>query len=122
MAKQPERRRTIDPAVADIIGQHEQRQADAGLPPQERQKKERERRKIRERREKRVTYDLPPTLKQRVADLAAEHKVPASQVAALLLTLGFEALEGIDLEALKTPTKTPRYEHNLDLDKLKGRP
>ena len=122
MAKRPERRKTIDPTVADIIGQAEQRQEDAQLPPKEREKKERERQKIRDRREKRVTYDLPPALKQRVAELAEEHRVPASQVAALLITLGFEALDQIDLAALKTPTKTPRYEHNLDLERLKGRP
>ncbi len=119
MAKQPERRRTIDPTVADIIGRHEQRQADAGLTPKERAKKERERKKIKDRLGKRVTYDLPPGLKQQIADLAAQHGVSASQLAAVLLTLGLETLPGIDLEALKVPTKTPRYDHNLDLEKLK---
>jgi hypothetical protein len=49
-----------DPAVADLLDGMQQRQAEAQLPPREREKKARERARIKARREQRATFDLPP--------------------------------------------------------------
>jgi hypothetical protein len=122
VADDMKRRQTIDPAVAGLLSNFEERQADAHLPAKERKKKAKERKKIRARRERRVTYDLPPSLKQRIAELAEQHRVPASQIAALLLDHGLKALESgaIDLDEHKIESRTPRYDANLDLGHVGG--
>ena len=115
MAEEPRRRQTIDPTVADILDSQQRRQAETHLSPKERKKKVREREKIQERRQKRVTYDLPPAIRQQITDTATKHSVPASQIAALLLQHGLGALDRgeIDLDAHKKPSKSPRYDWNL---------
>ena len=65
-----QRRSILDPAVADLLAGMENKQAEARLPRREREKKAKERAKIRARRDQRVTYDLPPQLKQAMFDLA----------------------------------------------------
>lgn len=119
------RRPTLDPAVADIMAGYQQRQAEASLPPAERRKKKREREKQQRERQKakarlarRVNWDLPPALKQRIVTLAEAQRVPASQLAALLLHEGLQRLEAgqIDLEGRKKPSGSPRYASNLILD------
>lgn len=99
----------LDPAVDRLIAAGEQRRQLA-----------REREKSRDRRGRRAVYDLDPELIEAVKAIAAEHGVPASQVAAVLLTVGLEALAAgeVDLEALKTPSDSPRFEWNLDLERL----
>ncbi len=75
--------------------------------------------KERDRQEKRkagkVTYDLPPELKATIADLAAEYRVPQSQIAALLLICGLDALETIDLAKYMSPSRSPLHDYNIDL-------
>ena len=113
------RRQTLDPAVAGILATHEQRQTDAHLPPKERSKKAREREKMRKRKPHRATYDLPLTLKKRIKQIADQHQVPISQVAAVLLSYGLKALDcgEIDLDDYKKETSSsPRYEYNLVLN------
>lgn len=77
----------------------------------------REREKIRARREQRVTYDLPPRIRQRVKELADEQRVPASQLVALALARFLRELEDekIDLTPFKQPSRSPRYDWNLVL-------
>ena len=112
-----QRRQILDPAVADLLSSMEQHQVDISLPRRERQKKSREQAKIRARREQRVTYDLPPQLRQHVKDLAEAEGVPASQVVTLALVRFFSdySTKQVDLAPYKQPSRSPRYDWNLSL-------
>ncbi|MDO9085023.1 MAG: hypothetical protein Q7U53_02345 [Anaerolineaceae bacterium] len=117
MASRNLQRRTIlDPAVADLLAGMENKQAEARLPRREREKKAKERAKIRARREQRVTYDLPPQLKQAMFELAESLSLPASQLATLALHRFLKSYsEGqIDLSKYKKPSRSPRYEWKLE--------
>jgi hypothetical protein len=107
----------VDPAVNSLIAQGVHRQADAHLSTKERRKKARQRERMKQRREFRVTYDLPPSIRNRIAKLAEKGKFPASQLAAVLLLEGLRHLDAgdINLDKYKVPSKSPRYEWNLDL-------
>ena len=112
-----ERRTILDPAVAGLLEDMEHRQSDAALPRRQREKKARERAKIRARRDQRATFDLPPSLRQRIMDLAESERLPASQLVTLALArflLDHTAGE-VDLAALKRPSRSPRYDWNLVL-------
>ena len=116
MAKQSMQRRTIlDPAVADLLSGMEQRQEESHLPAKDRKKAARERSKIRERRDYRVTYDLPPKLRQRIKIIAEKEGIPASQLVTLALYRFLELYQKkeIDLSAYKESSKSPRYDWNL---------
>jgi hypothetical protein len=110
-----QRRNILDPAVADLLAGMEEKQAEARLPKRQREKKARERAKIRARREQRVTYDLPPELKQSVSILAEKLSLPASQLATLALARFIQAYEKgeIDLAPYKKPSRSPRYDWKL---------
>ncbi len=110
-----ERRPILDPAVADLLSGLEQKQAETKLPRREREKKVRERAKIQARREQRVTYDLPPRIRQNVKDLAEKEGIPASQLVtlALLRFLRDLAQQQVDLGQYKQPSRSPRYDWNL---------
>ena len=114
--KNLQRRTILDPAVADLLAGMENKQAEARLPRRVREKKAKERAKIRARREQRVTYDLPPQLKQAMFDLAESLSLPASQLATLALHRFLESYsEGqIDLSKYKKPSRSPRYDWKLD--------
>lgn len=113
--RKPERRPLLDPSVADLLTNMEQRQADAQLPRREREKKARERSRIEARREQRATYDLPPALRQRIKDMAEEQCLPASQLVTLALARFLQEFEAgqIDLGQYKQPSRSPRYDWNL---------
>ncbi len=112
-----ERRTILDPAVAGLLEDMEHRQSDAALPRRAREKKARERAKIRARRDQRATFDLPPTLRQRIMDLAEAERLPASQLVTLALARFMQDLTGgdVDLSPLKQPSRSPRYDWNLVL-------
>ncbi len=112
-----ERRTILDPAVAGLLEDMEHRQSDAALPRRQREKKARERAKIRARREQRATFDLPPSLRQRIMDLAEAERLPASQLVTLALARFMQDLTGgsVDLSPLKQPSRSPRYDWNLVL-------
>jgi hypothetical protein len=78
-------------------------------------RQEREKAKIRARREQRVTYDLPPLLRQRVKELAGEQGLPASQLVtlALLRFLKQFAAGEVELSPYRQPSRSPRYDWNL---------
>lgn len=111
-----ERRQVLDPAVADLLAGMEQKQAEAMLPRKQRERKARERAKIQARRDQRATYDLPPALRERIKELAEELRLPASQLVTLALArfLGEYAEGRIDLSAYKRPSRSPRYDWNLE--------
>lgn len=104
-----------DPAVASLIGHSSRRREEAALPKEERKKKVKARRKAKSRLPGRVNWDLP-LVKGQIVELAEEHGIPASQLATLLLLHALRDLENgrLDLEALKTPSNSPRYQWNLD--------
>ncbi len=112
-----ERRPILDPAVADLINDMEQKQAESMLPRREREKKSRERAKIQARRDQRATYDLPPAVRASIMDLSEELRLPASQLVTLALArfLKDYAAGSIDLSAYKQPSASPRYDWNLVL-------
>ena len=112
-----ERRTILDPAVAGLLQDMEHRQSDAALPRRQREKKARERAKIRARRDQRATFDLPPSLRQRIMDLAESERLPASQLVTLALARFMQDLTGgsVDLAPLKQPSRSPRYDWNLVL-------
>ena len=112
-----ERRTILDPAVAGLLNDMEHRQSDAALPRRQREKKARERAKIRARREQRATFDLPPALRQRIMDLAESERLPASQLVTLALARFLQQYgKGeIDLDELKRPSRSPRYDWNLNI-------
>jgi hypothetical protein len=77
-----------------------------------------------DRQEKRkagkVTYDLPPGLKQNVSDMAAEYGVPQSQIAALLLICGLDTIQSgsVNITEYLSPSRSPLYDYTLDLDRI----
>lgn len=112
-----ERRPLLDPAVADLISDMEQKQAESMLPRRQREKKSRERAKIQDRREQRATYDLPPAIRNRMKELSEELRLPASQLVTLALIRFLKEYEAeqIDISIYKQPSASPRYDWNLVL-------
>jgi len=112
-----QRRPLLDPAVADLINDMEQKQAESMLPRREREKKSRERAKIEARRDQRATYDLPPAVRKQVKDLAEELRLPASQLVTLALVRFLKGYEAgtIDLSPYLHSSASPRYDWNLVL-------
>lgn len=121
MAKKSETARPLelDPAVAELLAGMEKRQNEAQLPRRERERLVKQRLKIQARREQRATYDLPPAVRLAIRDLAEELHLPASQLAALALIrfLNDYEKDAVDLSAYKQPSRSPRYDWNLNLNK-----
>ena len=113
--KRLERRQILDPAVADLLSGLEDRQQEARLPRREREKKARERAKIKARREQRTTYDLPPAIRQRIKEMGEEQRLPASQLVTLALFRFLQEVETghVDPGIFKQPSHSPRYDWNL---------
>lgn len=109
--------RMADPAVSALLNQGERRQSESRLPQKDREKKKKEREKIRARRPFHTTYDIPIELRQRIKDLAEKERVPASQIAALALLRFVRDYEtrAIDLLGYKVASSSPRYDFNLVL-------
>lgn len=82
-------------------------------------KMKRERARMQARQARRVTYDLPPELRERLNQLSSELRIPASQLAALAILrfLSDWETESIDLPQYKRPSLSPRYDWNLELPK-----
>jgi len=112
-----ERRTILDPAVASLLTDMEHRQSDAALPRREREKKAREKAKMRARRDQRATFDLPPALRQQLMEKAEAERFPASQLVTLALVRLFQDLAAgmLDLAPFKQPSRSPRYDWNLVL-------
>ncbi len=65
-----------------------------------------------------ATYDLPQEMIARITSMAEEHKVPASQLAALLMYKGLLMLDDgmFNLREHMRPTRSPRFDWVLILD------
>lgn len=105
----------LDPVVASLLSGMEQRQVEAQMPRKERERLVKERLKIQARRDQRVTYDLPPTIRESIMALSESLRIPASQLATLALAKFLQAYENeeIDLGIYKQPSRSPRYDWNL---------
>jgi hypothetical protein len=101
--------------VADLLKGMQHKQAELQLPRHEREKLARERAKIQSRRDQRVTYDLPPSIREGIRLLAEELRLPASQLATLALARFLREYQNgqIDLGVYKQPSRSPRYDWNL---------
>jgi hypothetical protein len=110
----------LDPSVAASIGSGERRQSAARLPAKERSRKAKERTKATARLARRVNWDLPESVKARVKELASEHSVPESQVAALLLVAGLQRIDAgvLDITDYKVRSDSPRYLANLAIEEI----
>jgi hypothetical protein len=77
-----------------------------------------QRKAVRDANRSKVTYDMPEELITLISGLAEDQRVPASQLAALLMQKGLRELEdGIfDLNNYKVRTQSPRFEWVLILD------
>lgn len=113
--RKTERRQVLDPAVADLLKGMQQKQNELQLPRKERERLSRERAKIQSRRDMRATYDLPPSIREEMRELAEKLRLPASQLVTLaLLRFINEYSDGnIDLSKFKQPSRSPRYDWNL---------
>ena len=115
LAMKGTRRAAIDPAVAEILSDMDEKQVERALPARERQRKSRERAKSKAR--SRVMLDLPSALIARIKALASEpqNRIPESQIAALLIWQGLHDLDAglLTLSPYKRPSRSPRYDWNL---------
>jgi hypothetical protein len=117
----PSRRDGFDPEVFNLLKEMEQRQSESQLPRREREKKAKERLKISARRDRRATYDLPPSIRNRISALSGQLSVPASQLVTLALIRFLESYDdgALDLSEYKLPSRSPRYDWNLVFPELK---
>lgn len=108
----------IDPTVASLLTDLNRKQAERETPVKERQKKIKAREKAAARN--RVMLDLPVDIKAKVDDIAKQIGCPMSQVATVLLAIGLEHFEHpvIDIGSYRVPSKSPRYEWNLDIPEI----
>ena len=113
--KELTRQVVIDPAVLEIMADMQEKQSESRLPRRLREKKAKERAKMRARRDQRVTYDIPPILKQTMFEMAESMSLPASQLATLAIFRFLEDFQNgeIDLTKYKKPSRSPRYDWKL---------
>ncbi|HEY9078393.1 MAG TPA: hypothetical protein VIO61_17790 [Anaerolineaceae bacterium] len=78
---------------------------------------DRQSQKMIERKPKRATFDLTPGLRQQVMQLSETLRIPASQIVsyALMRFLRAYSYGEIDFSQIKRPSRSPRYDWNLDL-------
>jgi hypothetical protein len=107
------RRSAIDKEVEALITEADDRKSRRRMTAEERKEK-----KKWESRQGRATYDLPDAVRETLKKIAGDEEVPISQVAALMLAKGIASYQAgdIDLGDKKTPSDSPRYSWNLDLD------
>lgn len=116
---EPLHRRSIDPAVADLLGGMENRAAERKLDKAERNRVKREREKARRRAkaETRTTVDLLPRLRERIQQIAQKEGTTTSQIINLACYrfLVDVAAGRFDLVDYKRPAKSPKYDWLLEI-------
>lgn len=108
----------MDPSIRALINQSDRIRGESRLSRRERDKRIKERRKIRERRAQHTCYDIPPELRRYVKALSEDLRLPASQLATLALLRFVQDYQGgeIDLSSYKSPSRSPRFDWNLVID------
>jgi hypothetical protein len=81
------------------------------------QRRQKDRDKMAQRRARRATYDLPPSIRQEMQSLSEALRIPASQLASLALARFLKEYQAgsVDLSLYKKPSRSPRYDWNLEL-------
>jgi hypothetical protein len=109
----------IDPQVSGLFDmlKKSDEEKEKRLPPDERKHKKAEREKIKARKEKRVTFDLPPALRTEIMAFAKELEIPASRIAGLAIALFIREFRAgrIDLAEYKIPARSPNYTWLLEV-------
>jgi hypothetical protein len=118
MSKKETRRKAIDPQTRDLLDQLTQRDERRSMSARERRARDKTKARLR----RRVNWDLPTTIKDRIKAIAREERIPESQIAAWLLAHALDDL-GEDraarrekLDPFKEVSESPRYEWNLRLE------
>lgn len=108
MKKPFERRQIIDPAVADILGDMERKQAQRSMSKKDRKEDK------RQRARNRLMIDLPPDVESKIGALAAAHGVPVSGLVMLAIARFLRDVgSGLSLTPYKQPTKSPRFDWKI---------
>lgn len=83
-------------------------------------KEAREALRAQKRRDRRLTFDLPPQIKKKCLDWSIEYGVPQSQMAVVAFWLLNNAIAqgDVDINALQTKSDSPKFAYNLDLADL----
>jgi ABC-type branched-subunit amino acid transport system substrate-binding protein len=104
------RRPSVDPAVAALLGQDDQRQAMQIMTPAGRRKWKREQARTR------ATYDLPQALLDAVRQVGEQEALPNSAVVAALVAQGLHHLQAgtWSLEGAKSMARSPLFEYLVD--------
>lgn len=91
--------------------------ADADDSSLEELRRQKERDKMSARRSRRATYDLKPALREELQSLSQELRIPASQLVNLALARFLKEYHSgkVDLSLYKKPSRSPRYDWNLEL-------
>lgn len=116
MAKQGERRQTIEPAVADILSDLEHNQHLARLPRTKRRKAKQDAQRYK------ITLDFPPTLHAEVRRIAEQEGISVSGLIAFFTNYGVEAYNRgeINLHPYKRISRSARFEYILDVGEVEG--
>lgn len=114
----------IDPGVSGLFDLLKKSDEEKRLPPDERKRKKAEKEKIKARRENRVTFDLPPSLRSEIMAFAKELEIPASRIAGLAIALFIREYRAgrIDLAEYKIPARSPNYTWLLEIPEELYRP
>ncbi len=122
-----EERQSLDPALANILGNIEGKfkptasaSAESPAPEPERPltKVEKERERRQRRAKQQVRYDLPPGMKGRLTEIAEAWQVPPGHLAAFLLADALQRLEDgeIDPEPFLVASRSLKYELDIWLE------
>lgn len=79
-------------------------------------RKKKEQIKIKKRMVYRASYDLPPGMKDRIAEIAEQNGTTATQVAACLLADALKRFDAGEVHFDKVPSSSLRYDYNLVID------
>lgn len=115
MPAKPPRPASIDPSVADLLGNSQRRERERSMPVQDRRKLIKQRQK--EAKRNRFNADLTPAVVDRIKGLASDIGCPASDVTEALLRYGLAAIDAGDLDLADhphKPSRSPRYEIVLE--------
>lgn len=110
----------LDPSIQSVLGGYERQEQAKNLSPEERkklrkkeQKQAAERKRMHKRSANRATLDLPPGMKERLEQIAADESINVSQLAAFLIAYALRDYPGLPLSEHKTGSRTPRHDFNL---------
>lgn len=114
MANTDKRRPVIDPAVADMLSEMEQKKRISHLP----KSKQGKARKNAKRHK--VGLDLPPALHQSLRQIAEGERISVSGLVTFYLYRGVNDYKAgkVEISSFKRISRSPRFEYILDLAEM----